>query len=325
MSISLRKRIRRACLIGCVSGAALLVLAVGQASAATYQGGGSTFSGSAEGWKVAASSEKKCKLLGLVELLCTSGAAYDGTAGAPPGSFAVSTNIPLNVITAFTGEVTVESPAFTAEGSGSGSLSLARAFDPGGLFAVKPQFTYTAYLVDKSTNTKQKAITETLEGAVAFAGKTGGVSLTAGHTYVIQIETIDTSGVASVGLLGGEVIGRFDNVVVSGPNGEGSGGGGGNGGNGGEGGDGSNGGGGASGARLESLIQSSGLIGPAVLKGHRISVKARCPAKVGATCTLSLQGMLGRHKPATAGRKAKVKKGKTKNFASRSSRPPARR
>ena len=52
-----------------------------------------------------------------------------------------------------------------------------------------------------------------------------------------------------------------------------------------------------------------------MLKGNRLSVKAKCPAKVNATCTLSLQGMLSRKKPATAGRKAKVKLGKTKNFA----------
>lgn len=316
MSISLRRRTWRAGLVGCASGAALLVLAVGQASAATYPGGGSTFSGSAEGWKVAASPEKKCKLLGLVEGLCTTAGGYDGSVGAPPGSYAVSTNIPVNLITSFKGEMTIESPTFTVDETGSGSLSLARAFDPGELSSVNPQFSYTAYLLDKSTNTKQKAIAETIEGTVPFAGEAGVVSLAAGHSYVIQIETSDSSTLASAGLVGGEAIGRFDNVVVSGPSGgEGSGGGGGNGGNGGNGAEGGSGAGGATSARLESLIQSSGLIGPAVLKGNRLSVKARCPAKVGATCTLSLRGMLSRHKAATAGRKAKVRKGKTKNFA----------
>ena len=44
-------------------------------------------------------------------------------------------------------------------------------------------------------------------------------------------------------------------------------------------------------------------------------MKAACPKKVGVTCTLMLQGMLNRHKPATMVRKAKVKKGKTKKFA----------
>ena len=72
-------------------------------------------------------------------------------------------------------------------------------------------------------------------------------------------------------------------------------------------------GGGVSSARLESLLQSS-LVGPATLKGNKLSVKAECPTKIGATCTISLQGMLNRHKAATAGRKAKVKKGKTRKF-----------
>jgi hypothetical protein len=141
---------------------------------------------------------------------------------------------------------------------------------------------------------------------------------------VVQIETTDSASVLSLGLSGGEAVGSFDNVSVSGPDGQGPGGnegaGGANGGNGGNAGEGEGGAGGPGGsggvssARLESLIKSS-LIGPAVLKGNRISVKAKCPAKVGTTCTLSLQGLLNRHKPATAGRKAKVKKGKRKNFA----------
>jgi hypothetical protein len=334
VSISLRSRIRRALLVGCASGAALLVLAVGQASAATYPGGGSTFTGSAEGWKVASSPEKTCKALNLLEILCTNTGEYDATAGVPAGSYQVKTNVTLNLLGLFKSELTAESPVFTATGNGGGSLSLARSFTPGGLLPLTPQFTYTAYLVDKTTNTKQKAITETIEGEVPFAAKSGSVSLTAGHSYLIQIETTTTSTVAGIGLLG-EAVGRFDNVVVSGPdpsetpggNGGANGGNGGNGGSGGEGEGGSGGkgaAGGVSSARLESLIKSSSLIGPAVLKGNRISVKAKCPAKVNATCTISLQGLLSRKKPATAGRRAKVKKGKTKNFAL-SVKPAARK
>ncbi|HEY2056061.1 MAG TPA: hypothetical protein VGH14_19170 [Solirubrobacterales bacterium] len=276
-------------------------------------------------------------MLALVELFCENEGKYDETVGAPAGSYAVTTNVPLNLITLFKSELTAESPAFTAVGSGAGSLSLARAYEPGGLINLTPQFTYTANLVDKTTGTKQKAIAETIEGEVPFGTKTGNVSLTAGHTYVVQIETSDSSSVASIGLLAGKTVGRFDNVVVSGPEapvtpGGNPGSNGGNGANGGNGGEGSEGGagggkggsgGGVSSARLESLIKSSSLIGPAVLKGNRISVKAKCPAKVNATCTISLQGLLSRKKAATAGRKAKVKKGKTKNFAL-TVKPPAR-
>jgi hypothetical protein len=271
-------------------------------------------------------------LLGLLQL-CTNSAAYDGAAGAPPGSFAVNTNIPLNLITGFKGELTAESPVFTASGTGSGSLALARSFVPGGLLNLTPQFAYTANLVDKTTNTKQKAITETVESEAPFAAKSGSVSLTAGHSYVVQIETTTSSSLLSLGLFGGEANAHFDNVVVSGPdapsnpggNDGATGGNGGNGGNGGagdQGGSGANGGnggngsaGGVSSARLESLIKSSGLVGTARLKGNRLSVRAKCPAKVGATCTLKLQGLVNRRKAATAARRARVKKGKVKNFA----------
>jgi hypothetical protein len=307
------KRVRQACLFGLASGAALLVLAVGQASAATY--GSSTFTGSAEGWKQANS---ECQLLNLIHLplLCEASGAYDGTAGAPAGSYAVKTSIPLNLIGVFESTVIAESPSFAASGSGSGSLNLSRSFEPGGLLALTPKFVYSAFLVDKTTNTKQKAITETLEAEAPFGVKTGGVSLVAGHTYAIQIEAGSSSSIASVGLLAGEAIGRFDNVSVTGPGGseehpteeeKGK--------KGGEGGEGGQGGaGGVSAARLESLIRSS-LIGPATLHGSKLSVKASCPKKIGANCTLAVQGMLAKKKPATAVRKAKVKKGKTKKFA----------
>jgi hypothetical protein len=314
--ISLRSRIRRACLLGCVSGAALFALAAGQASAATYPNGGSTFTGGAEGWKVAT---KECKVLGLLELLCTTeGTGYDGTAGAPAGSFANKAQIPVSAIGTFKATYVDESPAFTAVAGGTGSLSLSRQFVPGGLISLTPTFTYSAYLVDKSTNAKQKAFTETLEAEAPFATKAGGVSLTAGDTYVVQIEATTTAS-SVVGLLT-ETASRFDNVVVTGPNAPGGGGenpgGGGNGENGGNGESGGNGNGGAGGvsaARLQSLL-SSGLVGPAVLKGHKLIVKAKCPKKLKATCSLAITGMLTKKKPATKVRKAKVKKAKTKRF-----------
>jgi hypothetical protein len=325
VSISLRSRIRRGFLLGCVSGAALLSLAVGGASAATY--GGSTFTGSAEGWKVAASPEQSCKLLNLLTL-CENSAGYDGTAGAPPGSLAVKTNILVNVIGLVQSDLTAESPAFTAVGTGSGTLALARSFDPGGLLSLTPQYTYTAYLVDKTSGTKQKAFSETLEAEAPFANKTGAVSLTAGHTYVVQLETATSASLLGLGLIS-ESIARFDNVSVTGPdaptnpngpeNGN-NGNNGNNGGNGNGGGNGSTGGNGANGgttitsSELKS-IAGSVLSGSATLSGNRVSVKGTCPTKAGATCTISLQGMLNRHKAATAGRKAKVKQGKSKNFA----------
>jgi hypothetical protein len=303
-------------LLGCVSGAALLVLAVGQASAASYPNGGSSFSGSAEGWKVVSA---ECKAAGLLEvaILCgTTGTGYDATAGAPAGSFADKAQVPVSALGLLKANYLDESPAFTAGAGGSGSLSLSRQFKPGGLASLTPTFTYTAYLVDKSTNTKQKAITETLEAEAPFATKSGAISLTAGDTYVVQIEASTTA--SSLLGLATETSSNFDNVVVTGPNGTGGNpgeevpGGKNNNGTDGENGEGGN-GGSVSAARLESLMRSS-LIGPAVLKGNKLTVKAKCPAKLKATCTLGITGMLSKKKPATTQRKAKVKKGKTKSF-----------
>jgi hypothetical protein len=312
VSISLRSRIRQAFLLGCVSGVALLALAVGQASAAVYPGGGSTFTGSAEGWTV----EAKCPTIPAP--LCVASGAYDATGGNPSGSLADKTEIAVGLLGLFAAEAVETSPSFTATESGAGSLSLERQFEDAELASLTPRVEYTANLVDKSNGTKQKAVAETVEGASGFVPKSGPVALVAGHSYVIEIDATTKSNVGSVGLLGSATF-RLDNVSVSGPGGAGGGSGGGNGGSGGNGAEGGNGSGGASGgvssARLESLLQQSSLIGPATLKGNKLTVKAKCPAKLGATCTLSLQGMLSRHKAATAGRRAKVKKGKIKKFA----------
>jgi hypothetical protein len=310
VSISLRSRIRQAILLGCVSGAALLALAVGQASAASYPGGGSTFSGGAEGWTVSA----KCPTIPAP--LCLASGSYDGTAGNPSGSLADKSEIAVGLVGLFTAEAVETSPAFTVTESGAGSLGLERAFENAELLSLTPTVEYTANLVDRSSGNRQKAIAETIGGATAFVPKQGPVALVAGHSYVIEVDATTKSTVASVGLLGSATF-LLDNVAVTGPGGgggnNGNGGNGSNGANGGEGGSGGS-GGGVSSARLESLLQSS-LIGPAVLKGNKLTVKAKCPAKLKATCTLTLQGLLSRHKPATAGRKAKVKKAKTKSFA----------
>jgi hypothetical protein len=285
-------------MLGCVSGAALLALAVGQASAAAYPGGGSTFTGGAEGWTVTATCT-------IPAPLCKASGSYDATAGNPSGSLADKTEIAVGLASLFTAEAVEVSPTFTATESGAGTLSLERQFEDAELVSLTPTLEYTAYLVDQSDGNKQKALTETLPGATAFASKGGPVALVAGHSYTIEVVATTKSSVASVGLAGSATF-RLDNVALVGP---GGGGGGGNGEGGGNGADGK----GVSSARLESLLQSS-LIGPAVLKGNRLSVKARCPAKVNATCTLGLTGMLNRHKPATGARKAKVKKAKVKNF-----------
>lgn len=320
MSTSLRKRIRRACLLGFVSGAALLVLAVGQASAASYPNGGSTFSGSSEGWSL----ESKCTL----GALCKASAEYDGNAGNPSGSLDDKSEILLGLLGVFGTHAVVTSPTFTATDSGAGTLALERQLVNSELLSLTPKVEYTATLVDKSTGSRQQAFAETIEGVTGtFAPKQGPVALVAGHSYGIEIAATTTTSLASIALLGGSIDFRLDNIAVVGPAGgetppnnpnppNGKPGDNGDNGEGGEGANGANGGaGGVSSARLESLIRSSSLVGPAVLKGNRLTVKAGCPKKVGTTCTLTLQGQLTRQKAATTARRARVKEGKRKQFA----------
>jgi hypothetical protein len=312
-----------------VSGAAVLALAVGQASAAaTYPGGGSTFSGNAEGWFA---PQKECKLLGTVELglLCEDEGEYTQVAGNPPGSFAAHTKGIVNALSIFDSKVTLQSPDFTVSSGGPATLHLERQLVLTGVVKLGPESGYKVVLLDKTsggqTNVMEGSLTEE---SASFTGENAAVSVVGGHTYALQLQT-ETKSIAKVGLLTATADMRFDNVgltVGSGGN-EGPGGGGpgsGNGSNGGNGNGGPNGAGGVSSARLESLLKSGGLIGPAVLKGNRLTVKAKCPAKLGKTCTLRLQGMLNRHKAATTGRRAKVKKGKTKKFALKV-KPPARK
>jgi hypothetical protein len=320
-------RLLRLLPVACLATAALFVSAVPSASAAVSPGG-STFTGGAEGW----SGSSTCDI--SATLLCETSAGYDGSAGDPAGSLDVKTQVLLNALALFHVTATEESPGFTATESGAATLRVERQFEPGGLLPLTPRATYTVTLLDHSTGTREQAIDETISEASGFTARSGSVSLTAGHSYSVLISAGVESTVASVGLTGTSDL-RFDNVSVtgsgSGGGGNGSGGGSGdgsgggaNGGNGAGGSNGGNGSGGVSSAQLESMIKGSTLVGAASLKGNRLSVKAKCPAKFRATCTISLQGMLSRHKPATVGRRAKVKKSKTKGFAL-TVKPAARR
>ena len=62
-----------------------------------------------------------------------------------------------------------------------------------------------------------------------------------------------------------------------------------------------------------STIQDS-LGAPATLKGQRLSVKAKCPARIGHACRVTLQGLLKKGKAATTKRVVKIAKGKTKRI-----------
>lgn len=277
--------------------AAMLVVA-GQARGATYPSGGGTFTGSAEGWK---NPQPPACNIGLG--LCSATAGYDGAAGKPAGSLATTTTVLLNVGGLFKSTAAFESPDFTATEGGAATLHVDRQLASGNVLDLTPALTYTATLIDRTTGVSTDVVNETVSGSdEAFAGKDGATKLVNGHTYAILLSAEVSSSLASVGLLGSATA-RFDNVsVVVGSEGEGGGGGGG--------------GGGSSSLtdkQLTTLMQNS-LVGPAVIKGKRIFVKAKCPAKVGTACKVTVQGLLKKGKSATGKRTAKIAKGKTKQL-----------
>jgi hypothetical protein len=283
----------------CCMALAAFCLGAGPATAATsvYPAGGGTFTGGAQGWEV---TDASCN----VPALCTASGGYDGANGNPPGSLAANTTIGVNLLTLFKSSVTLQSPDFTVANAGDATLHLDRQFVSGSLVDQAPQSTYVITLIDRTAGTKSEVLTETMPAASEFIGKDHAATVKAGHVYALAITTETSSTVAGTALGGGTTSTRFDNVSLSVE----TSGGGGNGGSGS--------GGTLTNQQLQSLLGGS-LIGPAVLKGNKITVKARCPAKVGMTCRTALRGMLSRKKAATSSRKAKVAKGKTKKFVLR--------
>ncbi len=282
----------------------LIAISAGSARAATYPAGGSTFSGGLEDWKVTSNS---CSLIGL-PLLCTAETNYDASQGNPAGSLATKTSYLLNLAALFKGEASFESPVFTVSDSGAGVVSIQRTFLDGDLVKLNPQLEYTVSLVDKTAGTATKAITETVAGESPFMNKQGTGPLIAGHAYAISIAATTSSSVAELGITGSATA-LFDNVsVTTSKSDDGS-----NGGNATNGGDGSGGKGVFSDSHLASLLRSS-LTGSATVKGNRVFIRAACPAKVGAACRVTAQGMLKKGKPATGPRTAKIAKGKSKQL-----------
>lgn len=277
--------------------ASLVLIVAAQARAAVYPGGGSTFSGSAEGWKTAQPPACNIDFAGL----CTATAGYDGANGNPAGSLAATTTVVVNLGGLFKSTAVFESPNFTATEGGPATLSLDRQLASGSLLDLTPKLDYTVTLVDRTGGDSTDVITDSVSGsAETFANKDAATKLVAGHTYALLIDSETSSSVANVGLLGSAAA-RFDNVSVTvGSSGAGGGG-----------------GGGLTNSQLTTLMQNS-LIGPAVLKkGKRIFVKAKCPAKVGRACKVTVQGLLKKGKPATSVRTARIAKGKTKQLVLR--------
>lgn len=267
------------------------------AASSVYPGGGGQFDGGAEGWQV---TEASCN----VPLLCSASGGYEPGDGEPAGSLAANTNIALNLLTLFQSTVTLQSPDFQAGESGAASLRLDRRFVSGSLVDLAPELDYTAQLIDRTSGKVSTSIVESVDGSSGWSGKDGAATVVAGHTYALVLTARTASTVAGAGLLAGSTSARFDNVALTVGSGKTDG----AGGNGGQTGRGP---GGSIAARVAALAPAT-IAGPATLKGQRLSVKARCPAKIGRACRISVLGLLGKRKPATAPRRVKIAKGKTK-------------
>lgn len=273
---------------------AMLLLVAGPARAATYPAGGSTFSGSAQGWQVTSAS---CNAAAL----CTASGGYDDGNGSPPGSIAANTTVALNLVTVFKSSVTLQSPDFTVAGAGESTLHLDRQFAPGSLVDLAAESSYAVTLIDRTAGRESKPLSETISAASGFVGKDAAVTVVPGHTYAISIAVETTSSVVGTGLLGGTTSTRFDNVALSVLA------------NGGGGGKGAGGGGSLTDRQLLAAIGDN-LVAPATLKGKRLFIKARCPAAVGRACRVGIQGLLTKRKAATTKRVVKIAKGKTKRI-----------
>jgi hypothetical protein len=278
-----------------------------EAATAVYPDGGSGFTSSSEGWTPGGAS---CD---PAALLCTPEAAYDGTAGNPPGSISARTTVTVNLVSLFSGTETWNSPPFTVPvGSVTGaSLRLERAFDAGGLVDVAPKATYVVTLQDLSAGTAAVVLNEEVgKGDSTFAPRAGAASVVGGHTYQLSIKATTAQSTASLSLLSGTTNLRFDNVGLrvetAGGTPSGSGG--------------DNGGSGKfsslSDSQLLSLLRAT-TAAPATLKGNRLFVKVSCPAKIGRACRIGAQGLLSRRKAATTKRTVKVRKGRSKQIVLR--------
>jgi hypothetical protein len=289
--------------VAAVAAAAIVLLGAAPASAAVHPAGGSGFDGGAEGWQV---TEASCN----VPALCTASGGYDGGNGVPPGSLAANTTVTLNLLTVFSSTITLQSPDFTAD-SRTGTFHLDRQFDPGSLVDLAAETSYEVTLIDRTADRRSEVLSETLDSPSGFVGEDEAVTAVPGHTYALAITVETTSTVAGTGLLGGTTSTRFDNVELTlGTDGTGSGNADGKGKGDGGGGD------GLTDRRSLSAI-SGNLAAPAVLKGKRLFVKARCPAMVGRSCRVTLQGLLQKRRAATNKRTAKIAPGKTKRIVLR--------
>jgi hypothetical protein len=309
--------------VACLASLLMILPAAAGAATSKYPAASARgFAGSAAGWMPSSSNEGVC----LPPLLCASAEnSFQVTGGADGGGFIRSSYQGVIGVTAVGGttSATWESPSFTYSGAGgeeaaSVSFSLDRRASVDQLLAVAGNSAeYTVRLIDLSEGGEASTLIAptTLAGAGSWTdvqrGSINPASLTAGHSYRIQITSRYTSG-TSVLVTGSA---DYDNVVLSAS--DASNGGGGKKGNGkGKGNGGGNGTGAFDSQRLEELLRQA-TPATAVLgaKGKRLFVRVSCPRKIGHACRTTAQGLLRKKRPATLKRTVRLRSGKSKLLA----------
>ena len=210
-------------------------------------------------------------------------AGYDETDGNPP---ARSRRKPPSWSTCgglFKATAGLQSPNFTASAGGAARCTWSSVAS-GVLLDLAPQATYTVDPDRPAPARIGRRSPRRSPGASSRSpAKTGRSTVIAGHTYAVSIDAETSSSVAAPGCSGETSRALRQRLADGGHSG--------NGGNGG----GKDGNGGDRGGRRQwrqrprptaacSLADAVERkpVGPATLKGNRLSVKAQCPAKVGA-------------------------------------------
>jgi Ca2+-binding RTX toxin-like protein len=197
--------------------AALALPAAAGADTVNYPAGGSTFSGSAEGWTGAGGA---CGPAAGLDVTCTTSAQYSGTQGNPPGSIESTITVLANAGGLLTGTTTWTSPDFTLTAPvKAAAFAMDRQLDPQGLPALDPQSSYTVSLIDHSAGDRATPLqTDNLAaGDTTFTRRGNEVpagALVQGHSYAISIKTTSTTRTARVGVAG-SLATRYDNIDLT--------------------------------------------------------------------------------------------------------------
>lgn len=329
---------RLATLMAAVTASLSLALAATAAAAeSSYppDAGARDFSAGPGGWQESVDFGGVC----VAPVVCPTVAnSHQPSGGADGGGFIRSSYLGVVGVQSIGGAATGiwESPQFVYTGAGgenarSVQLTLSRRADVAELLAVEGNSAaYSVQLLNVNTGAKLTLIDDaTLAGATGWtttqAASVNASRIDAGDTYRLRILTEYRTGTSV--LVRGSA--DYDDVVLGastvGANGK-------------DGDDGKGGGGGISSEDLSSLMRTSGigdfatLIGAGGANGNdgnsganggaattakRLLVKLRCPAKVGRTCRIRAQGLLGKRRPATFVKRVSIPKGKAKKVSLR--------